>query len=203
MPLRQAYQKSLLTRPNANCCFHPWRTNKLKTTVDKMFWWDKYLGAAKKWKNETKEWFRSLWGQNKAWLCLTVSKCMFREIQAMQPYSGGPHLEEQWFERKKKLVMKLQYFIASEIFGSVEMGVCRGTERLKEPFLFSAGMTTLERHTHHWWHAKEKGDKLGRVQKRMKEWSKNRTTDLGNKLKEFCLFSLSKKSLLGSCFVVC
>lgn len=116
---------------------------------------------------------------------------------------GDPILRSNDLKEKKKLVMKLQYFIASEIFGSVEMGVCRGTERLKEPFLFSAGMTTLARHTHHWWHAKEKGDKLGRVQKRMKEWSKNRTTDLGNKLKEFCLFSLSKKSLLGSCFVVC
>lgn len=81
-------------------------------------------------------------------------------------------------------------------------GVCKGTEFLKEPFLFSAGRTALERHACCWQYGRMKGDKLVRVQKRMKERSK-KTIDLGNKFEEFSLFGLSKKNILARCIVVC
>lgn len=154
---------------NTNLCFHPWRRNKLKITAEKMFWWDKYLRGGEKWNSQIKEHSR--------FLC-------YRGQSIILPYSAQVCIERNSSHATSKR-------------GALSWGViilktaCDETPVLygiRDPWLYREGeleQRGLSSQGEGWW--------TGKSSKTMKEWSKSRTTDLGNKFKEFGLFLLSNK----------
>lgn len=156
MPLRQAYQKPLITRSSAYLLFYPWNHCWQKVLMRQI--------SVKKCNNHSRSNLDPICSRIQGIaLCYGVQKnssCVHVQREAV--FSGAIIF--------KKFCVETPCWTSSEFLGSMgeeELQRNWGAERnFKRSLQFNAEMTTLERHSHHWWHAKEKGDKLGKVQKR-------------------------------------